>query len=213
MSQGLSLSFGYTLARTRAADYYYNSFDANPSWRESNNGRPHRIVATGLYELPFGKGKPFAQSGIWNAVFGGFQISSTWEWQPGPLITFPNLFFNGNISDIAKGPHTLDQWFNTNAGFVTASSAQPAAFQARVFPTYVDGVRADHTNQIDVNAQREFKVKERWTLQLRVDALNLMNRTQFAAPVTNPTSTDFGKVTATSEAINRVIQATAKIRW
>ena len=34
-----------------------------------------------------------------------------------------------------------------------------------------------------------------------------MNRTQFAAPNTNPTSTDFGKVTAATEAINRVIQA------
>jgi len=214
MSNGLSMSFGYTRSRTIAADYFYNAFDAKPTWETSNNGRPYRFVATGLYELPFGRGRAFAHSGISNIIFGGFQISGTWEFQPGALIAFPNLFFNGNLSDIAKGPHTLDQWFNTGAGFVTASAAQPAAFQARVFPNYVDGVRADHTNQTDVNAQREFKLNERgWLLQFRVDALNLMNRTQFAAPNTNPTSTNFGKVTATSEAVNRVIQATAKIRW
>jgi hypothetical protein len=214
MSKGLMASFGYTWSSVRAADYYYNSFDPAPSWRESNNGRPHRVTATALYELPFGKGRSFAKSGIANLLFGGFQVSGTWEFQPGPLITFPNLFFNGDLADVAKGPHTLDQWFNTNAGFVTASAAQPAAFQARVFPTYVDGVRADRTNQTDLNAQREFRLSEhRWTLQFRVDALNVMNRTQFAAPNTTPTSSNFGKVTATSEAVNRVIQASAKIRW
>ena len=214
MSKGLTASFGYTRSTTRVADYYYNSFDAQPSWRESNNGRPYRIVSTWLYELPFGKGRAFARAGIWNAVLGGFQMAGTWEYQPGPLISWPNLFFNGDISDIAKGPQTLDEWFNTKAGFVTASAAQPASFQGRVFPTFIDGVRSDHTNQIDLNAQREFKLSERrWTFQLRLDALNVMNRTQFAAPNTTVTSTNFGKVTSATEAINRIIQATAKIRF
>src|SRR5207247_2642072 len=117
-------SFGYTRSRTRAADFYYNSFDETPTWRESNNGRPYRIVATGLYELPFGKGRAFAQSGLMNVLLGGFQVAGTWEYQPGPLISWPNLFFNGALADIAKGPQTLDQWFNTKAGFVTASAAK-----------------------------------------------------------------------------------------
>jgi hypothetical protein len=77
---------------------------------------------------------------------------------------------------------TAAQSFDYAQGFVTASAAQPAAFQARVFPTYVDGVRADYTNQADVNAQREFKLSEhRWTMLFRLDALRCLVREQAAA--------------------------------
>ena len=40
-----------------------------------------------------------------------------------------NVFYNGNPNQICTGPQSLNAWFNTS-GFVTASSLQPAAFQA-----------------------------------------------------------------------------------
>jgi hypothetical protein len=138
--------------------------------------------------------------------------SATYEFQPGPLLDWGNLFYYGNLEDIKKGPRTLDRWFNTD-NFERSAAKGPAAFHRRVFPTRVSGVRADGANQWNANAQREFTLKEGWVLQFRVDALNLANRTQFQAPNTNPYSTDFGRVTSQTNTRNRFIQAQVRLRF
>jgi hypothetical protein len=139
-------------------------------------------------------------------------MAATYEWEPGALLDFGNLYYYGKLDDIRSGPHTLDEWFNTD-NFERTSTKLPAQFQARVFPTHVDGVRADMTNQWNTNIQREFRLKERVRFQIRVDALNLQNRTQFAAPNVNPASTDFGRVTAQSNTTKRFIQLQARLRF
>jgi hypothetical protein len=211
-AKGFNLNLGYTRMRARAADFFYNEFDSVPSWRESNDARPHRLVAGGIYELPFGKGRAFVKQGILSYVVGGFQVAATYEWEPGSLLNWGNLFYYGTLSDIGKGPHTLDEWFNTD-NFERVSSKMPASYQVRVFPTRVDGVRADMTNQWNTNIQREFKVKESIALQLRVDALNLQNRTQFGAPNVSLASTDFGRVTSQTNTTKRFIQVQARLRF
>jgi len=211
-SRGFNLNFSYTRMWDRTADFYSNEFDALPAWRESNESRPHRVTATGIYEFPFGKGRRWLQSGVLNHIFGGFQAAATFEWQPGPLISFPNLFYTGDLANIDTGQRTLDRWFNTD-GFEKRSAFQPAAFHRRVFPTRIDGLRRDSTNQWNVNLQRNFRLKERVTLELRADALNIQNRTQFSDPNTTPTSTDFGRVTAQTNTRNRFIQVQGRLRF
>ena len=211
-SKGFNMNVGYTWTRSEVADFFYNEFDSQPSYRLSNNVRPHRLVATGIYQLPFGKGRPFAQSGIWNHLFGGFQIAATYEYQPGPLLEWGNLFFYGNTADISKVDSNIDRWFNTD-NFERTSSKTPAAFHRRVFPSRIEGVRADNLDQWNANIQRDFKIKEGLILQLRMDALNLLNATQFAGPNVNPTSTDFGRVTSQTNTTKRFLQLQARIRF
>jgi len=211
-SKGFNLNLGYTRLRTREADFFNDEFDSLPAWRQSNDGRPHRLVASGIYELPFGKGRPFATGGLWSHLLGGFQIAATYECQPGPLIGWGNVFYYGEIEDIAAGVRTLDRWFNTD-GFERVAARGPAAYHRRVFPTRIEGLRADFANQWNTNLQRDFRLKEGLTLQLRVDALNLQNRTQFQAPNATPTSTDFGRVTAQTNTRNRFIQVQGRLRF
>ena len=211
-AKGFNLNAGYTRMRANAADYFYNEFDTEASFRTSNDARPHRFVAGGIYEFPFGRGRAYLQRGMLSHVVGGFQAAATYEWQPGALLDFGNLYYYGTLSDIATGTHTLDSWFYTS-NFERPSAKLPAAYQARVFPTRVDGVRADMTNQWNTNVQRNFRIRESVSLQLRVDAINLQNRTQFAAPNVNPASTDFGRVTAQSNTTKRFIQAQIRLRF
>lgn len=198
--------------RDRNSDIFLNEFDPAPSWRESSNARPHRITASGIGELPFGKGRAFAQQGLESMLLGGWQMGVTYEFQPGALIDFGNLFYNGNLSDINTGTRTFAQWFNT-AGFVRDPAKQPAAYQARVFPTRIDGLRADFTNIVNGCLQREFRIRERGKLQFRVDALNLQNRSQMAAPVVDPTATNFAQITAQSRTQNRFYQFQLRFRF
>lgn len=211
-AKGFNLNLAYTRLNSEAKGVYLNEFDPEPTWVESNNGRPHRFAATSVVELPFGRGKAFANNGVWNVLAGGFQVSVTYEWQPGPLFTFGNLFYYGNLSDIRIGNQTLDRWFNTS-NFERSAAKGPNSFHARVFPDRIEGLRADMTNNWNVNLQREFKLKEAASIQFRIDCMNLQNRSQFNAPNTNPFSTDFGRVTTQTAAMNRFIQVQARIKF
>lgn len=211
-AQGFTLNANFTGLRERDRDFYYNEFDTDPSWRQSNNGVPYRFAATGIYELPFGRGKWFAKSGVSNAVLGGWQIAAAYEWQPGPLIDWGNVFYIGDPASITKGIRTLDSWFNTD-GFVRDPAKQPAAFQARVFPQRVDGLRADGLNRLDTNIQRTFKIRERASFQLRLDALNVANHSQFDIPNTDPTSTNFGKITNNTSSTMRFLLIQGRVRF
>lgn len=211
-AKGFMMNFGYTYLRTREADFFWNEFDIAPTYRESNDARPHRITGTGIYELPFGRGRKWLQTGALNHITGGWQIAATYEFQPGPLVGWGNLFYEGNIDNIRSGEQTLGRWFNTD-GFVRPANAQPGAFHVRVFPTRIDGLRADFLNQWNANLQRDVRFTERIALQLRFEAINVSNRTQFAGPDVSPTSTNFGVVTSQTNTRNRFIQIQGRLRF
>ncbi len=212
-ARGFNAQVACTAMDIREADIFLNEFDPKPSWRPSNDGRPHRFTAMTVIEFPFGRGKRWLNTGWANHVAGGWQLSVIYEYQPGPLIDFGNLFYYGtNLEDIKKGPRTLDRWFNTD-NFERVASRGPAAYHKRVFPTRIDGLRRDMTNQWNANIQKEFRLWERAALQLRLDAINVFNRSQFDSPNTNPYSTDFGRVTAQTGATNRFIQIQGRIQF
>jgi hypothetical protein len=131
-------------------------------------------------------------------IMGGYQFSVIEEYQPGALATWSSTtYYSGNLQDICStGPHILGQWFNTS-GFVTNAALAATTGQARVFPNIVNGYggcRADALKNFNVNVVRDFKIKERATLQFRFDVYNAGNHTIFSTPNTTSTSTDFGKV-------------------
>jgi hypothetical protein len=218
-SSGFSMTASYTRTFQENLTIFENEFDANPSiWTPDNTARPHRFTSTAIYELPFGKGKPWAQQGILNHVLGGWQIAATYEFQPGPLIgQWGNIFYYGDISkfgeEASSGAKSLDQWFNTELPFERNSTKQPNSFQARVFPRYFNELRADGLNQWNANLMRNFTIHEGLKMQVRVDALNLQNRSQFAGPQISPTSTNFGKVTAATSSTNRFYQVQMRLTF
>jgi hypothetical protein len=210
-AKGLSANFGYTKLRSNSYTFR-QEFDATPTWRGTYNGRPDRVVATAVYQFPFGKGRPLLRSGWGSRILGGFQVAVTYEYQPGALLTWSNYFYYGDTSNILSVDRDLDHWFNTS-GFERTAAKGPNSFHKRIFPEYIDGLRADMTNQWNANLQREFKVLERFAVQLRFDAINVQNRSQFAGPNQNPYSTDFGRITSQSAALNRLLQLHARIKF
>jgi hypothetical protein len=191
-----------------------NEYDLAPTqWITSGNAQPYRVTGSGVYQLPFGKGRALLQHGILSAIAGGWQTAATFEWQPGPLLSWGNLFFNGNLDDIGKCAKTLDRWFNIDAGFERDPAKVAAAFQKRVFPTVIDGLRRDKTLLLNANIQRNILLRERVQLQLRLDAANVLNRTHYQAPNLDPTSTQFGTITNASTTATRFVMVIARIQF
>ncbi|MBS1822847.1 MAG: carboxypeptidase regulatory-like domain-containing protein [Acidobacteria bacterium] len=212
-SHGFNLNLTYTRMWGNAADYFYNEYDTAPSWRPSSQTRPHRVTGTAVFEMPWGRGKMFWNDGWKSKVFGGFQVAGTYEYQQGPLLGFPNLFFyGGNILDIRKEGRNFLNWFNTN-GFETNASKAPASYHARVFPVNVPGLRADSTNIWNGNVQRTFNIREKVNLMFRFDALNLFNRTTFSSPNTSPTSGQFAMVTNVTGTPPRYLQIMGRLTF
>jgi hypothetical protein len=212
-SKGFMFDFTFSRLYERDRDFYNNEFDPEPSWELSNNGVPWRFSATGIWQLPFGQNKWLARGRIGSAVLGGWQISAVYENQPGPLLTWNNVFYNGDPNKICDGwSQTYGQWFNTS-GFVTDATQQPAAFQARVFPRRIGNCRADGLNRLDTNIQRTFRIREGLTFQMRLDALNVVNKSQMSAPDIAPNSSTFGKVTSNTTSTNRFLLIQGRISF
>ncbi|MEK7404849.1 MAG: TonB-dependent receptor [Acidobacteriota bacterium] len=213
-SKGVSMNVGYTRLKARERDYYANEFDPLPSWQTTNDGRPHRFIATSIIELPFGRGRALLQHGPLSWIVGGWQLGVTYEFQPGSLLGWGStvFYYGQSLEDIRKGERTLDRWFNTG-NFETNSAKTATSYHRRVFPTRLEGVRSDMLNQWNSNIQRDFKIRERVTFQLRMDAINTFNRAQMSGPSTSPNSTDFGRITSQSSATNRWIQIQSRIRF
>jgi hypothetical protein len=213
-AQGFNFNVGYTGMYIRDADIYLNPFDPTPTWRLGNDGRPHRFTMTTVVELPFGKGRKFANSGILSWLVGGFTMTATYEWQPGALLDWGNLFYYGQDYDdirVSRADRTLGRWINTD-NFERNPNLGPAAFHARVFPTRIQGIRADATSQWNANILREIPILgEALKMQLRFDALNLQNRSQFNGPNLSPSSLNFGAIESQTSATNRFLQFQARL--
>lgn len=125
---------------------------------------PYRIVAEGLYDLPFGKGKAFANSGLASKLLGGFQIGGSYERQPGSLLQFANVFYIGTPTEkiklrhpvyvnnlgVVPGGYNFVQWLDignvtatysggvctyTGTGFVTNPAASRTVTTPGCFPS------------------------------------------------------------------------------
>jgi hypothetical protein len=218
LSKGLGLIANYTRSWASMWNMIVNEYDTQPrQWTPTNSPLPNRFNATGMYELPFGPSRKYLTSGVMSHIVGNWQVSMTYDFQQGNFLTWGNYFYYGNLNSIGEtlteGAKTLDRWFNTSAPFEKNASNGPASYQARVFPVDVTSVRQDGLNQWSANLRRDFKIKERLTFELRMDALNLFNRSQFAAPDSNPYNTTFGRVTSTTSTLNRFYQLQGRLRW
>jgi hypothetical protein len=66
-------------------------------------------------------------------------------------------------------------------GFEGRSSAQPNTYQARMFPQYIDAVRANSIRNWDTKILRRFPIYERLNFMFALDMLNMTNHTQSRA--------------------------------
>jgi len=208
-NQGFTANVGLAFSNVRS-NRTVEEYDRVPTlWQDSNDGRPYRLTGGAVYELPFGDNKPFlSEGGILAALAGGWQLAGTFEVQPGSLLAFNNLFFTGDINNIKKdkpeialhADGTIDPtkyWFNV-AGFETDAAKTPTSFQTRAFPFQIDGLRGPGLHYVNLNVLRNFRVGGRRSIQTRLDVQNLFNYAAFSNPNTDPTNTNFGKVTTST---------------
>jgi len=199
--QGFTFQLAYTWAKTMEALEFLNPADPLPYESVSSFDRTHRVATTGIWEVPVGKGRKFG-GGLpapVNFVLGGWQLGAIVALQSGGPMGFGNAIFNGDIKNISlpAGQRDVDRYFNTAAGF-NRNANQQLANNYRQFPVRFSGIRSPGQNSWDFSIIKNFTLRERLKTQLRADAYNAWNHTNFNAPNTAPTNTAFGRITGTS---------------
>jgi hypothetical protein len=198
----------YTLARD-IGDLDRNESPENAYDRKRERGvwidiPTHRWNATAMYELPFGKGKPFL-GGVnrWaNLLLGGWEVNGIYTLQSGDFLTptwtapdttgtayttsstpptvtrRPDHLYNANLP---KDQRTLSRWFDVTAF---------AVWQPGAFGTAARGViKGPGTNIMHATLVKNFAFTERFRLRAEFAATNVLNHPNYSPPGLNITST------------------------
>ena len=212
-SAGYTFNLSWTWSKFMEATGYLNETDPMPERVISDLDRPHRLVLTGVYELPFGKGRKWGahMPGALNRLLGGWQLSNLFQYQSGAPLGFGNSIFVGDLKQIPlpAGERTISRWFNIAAGFETNSQRQLGS-NIRTMPTRFSGIRGDGLNNWDFSVVKITDIGERLKLHFRSEFINAFNHAQFGDPNTSPSSTAFGRVT-TETSLPRTIQFALKL--
>jgi hypothetical protein len=206
----------YTWSKLLERVSFLNPTDTEYEKRISSNDAPHRIVLSGIWELPFGRTRRWGAnwSNFSEAVFGGWQVQGIWQAQSGRPLELGNLYFNGDPQTLRtriSGDH-VDAAFDTSGFYFTDAIVQtngvlnPAkqrndprirlAFNLRTLPSRLAGFRGQPLNLWDISVIKNFLFNETARLQLRGEFLNAFNHPQFNNPVLDPTSSNFGRITS-----------------
>ena len=207
---GWTLNAAYTWSKAMQATSRLNGYVSPLEYVISDQDRAHRVVISGIWELPFGRGKRWLTAGgAADKFLGGWQVQGLYTGQGGPPISFSNVLYVGDVHDITlpAGGRTVERWFNTD-GF-ERNTARQLSYNYRTFPSRLSDVRADGANLWDLSVIKNTRFRERYNIQFRAEFLNAFNHANFAPPNSSPTSSAFGTVTA-QRGFPRRVQITTK---
>ncbi len=182
-----------------------NPYNLAAEYSRSNFDTPLRFATSFSYDLPFGRGKTFANSNrALDYAVGGWTFNGVSVFQSGfPLQITQSTNFNSAYGYAVQRPNAtgvnpstsgdlesrLGAYFNSAA----FSTALPYTFGnlSRTIP-----LRGPGQVNWDLSLFKTVSIKERLKAQFRLEALNATNTPLFAAPNTSFGSSSFGKITS-----------------
>ena len=186
-----------------------NAFDLAAQRGLSSFDQRHKFTGTWIYELPFGNGKKYLQTGRWSHILGGWLWSGDWTIATGFPLS-PQI--RGNLGEVNGGVNgalrpdvtgqpiqvaspSVQEWFNT-----AAFTAPPAGQFGNAGRNIIPGPGQDTW---DMSISKTFQIHETRSLEFRVTANNVFNHVQYTSVDTNLNTPAFGQV-VTAGAMRRV---------
>lgn len=204
-SSGVSIISSFTWSKSMdvgCEDYWEGCNIQNPYDMRSNRSvdsvdLPVVFTTAAVYELPFGKGKAFANQGTASKLAGDWQVNTIITAHSGqpftPTINFDNANANGgtqrpNVIGNTAGPKTVAEYFNTAAFAVAPPYSYGDAGR--------NSLRGPGFAEVDLSLFRDFNIKTT-QLEFRAEGFNILNHPNFANPdgvLEDPT---FGQILST----------------
>lgn len=216
-SRGFTTLVSYTWSKFIVEDSFLNEVDTTFERRLSDADIPHRVVVSGIWELPFGRGRKWGSS--WHraldTVAGGWQVQGIWQAQNGRPMTIGNVYYNGDITKLKTTVNSsrvdsttfdISGFYFNDAAVQTNGVVDPnkqrndpriqLANNYRTLPSRFSGFRGTALNLWDLSVSKNFVFTERIKLQLRTEFLNAFNTPFFDNPNLTPNNANFGRLTS-----------------
>lgn len=164
--------------------------------------RPHNFQATGIAELPFGRGKRMASSGFAAAVLGGWQLNTVLSLYSGPpfSVTAPGADLNAPGNDQRAdlvNPHVR----KLGGAGPGQKFYDPSAFAQVRAPRFGTAgwnlLRGPGTVNVDLGLFRKFRVREGFSAEFRAEAFNATNTPKFGNPNGDVSAGNFMEINST----------------
>ena len=228
LSQGLQFQSNFTWSRDTdvggSGDPSFESsvsdpFDIHHDYGLSSLNYPVVWVNDFVYQFP----KLSHSNLLVRNVVGGWELSGTYTAMSGPPFTMNGGKGNNrsgfNVgqdrADVVPGQpravrkggksHWLNEYFNTaaftNNAIGTPGDSPKFAIQA---PPIFTG---------NLGALKNFAFRERYKLQLRIEAFNAFNHPSYGQPDSNPGDSNFGKITSSGNVEPRFLEAGMKFTF
>ena len=200
-----------------------------PDYGLSYYHQPYNSTTSFVWTLPFGHGKRWGSSasGLLDGFIGGWQLAGinsmfagepvTFSYTPGAAFVVSGIqqdfrganSYRANVSCsnpyAQGGTQSISNWFDKSCVSVPTDPSQPFGNAQR------NTVRGPMFWQFDLAASKRVPVGGPAQVELRVEAFNLLNRTNFRSPNGNRSANAFGTITSTYDP--RQLQLGIKLLW
>jgi hypothetical protein len=159
--------------------------------------RPHNLQVNYIWELPFGRGKPLANSGWVSWLVGGWQTNGLISLYSGSPFTVTssgtslNAPGNSQRADQVKPEVQILGGVGRGQAYFDPLAFAPVT-ERRFGTAGFNSLRGPGVRNWDAGLYRNFRFSERWQLQFRTDVYNVTNTPQFGNPGANVDSLRLG---------------------
>ena len=229
-SRGLSYLVSYT--RSKLVDDASSVFDASvltgpvanfpvaDSWNRhlerdySTGDIPHVLVASAIWDVPLGNGRPRRASGLVGAVVNDWTLTGVVTLQSGMPVAIAQTTNNNAFAgfgtqrpnligdpELPANERSVSRWFNTTA-FVPAP-------QFAIGTSSRNPLRGPGYRNLDLAVVRRVPLASSKALELRAEIFNLTNTPPLGVPNTTAGAAAFGTITSAGDP--RVVQLAVKV--
>jgi hypothetical protein len=203
------LSFSYTWGHGRgfagedsgsspqrvAIPYFYDR-----NYGRLDQDRRHNFQMNYIAELPFGRGKRWAQEGVLSHLLGGWQFNGLMSRYTGRPFTITdsdttlNAPGSGQYADCIAEPVRLGETGLASHYYDPAAFARVPSSERRFGTCGENNLSGPALFNMDFGVFRKFQVTERVDVQFRVELFNVTNTPHFSTPNGGVNSSSFMQV-------------------
>jgi hypothetical protein len=170
--------------------------------------RPHSFNASAIYTLPIGRGHRLAGNAPrWvDTLIGGWDLGMLNFWQSGPVMTVSSGRQTAGTSANTWANYTGDRSIGSvdrkgnGVFFLTPEQIAQFTFPAagEIGSSGRNAFRGPRAFNIDMSLVKHFRLTERFRIDYRCEAYNLLNNVNFNTPgLSIATAQSFGKISGT----------------
>jgi hypothetical protein len=195
LSKRFGNGFTARVVYTYSKDIGMNTSNLIPQYRSVDRyttplDRTNALIWSSSYELPFGANKQFLQHGVLAQVTGGWTLNGLFTHYSGSPFTVSSSATSCNCPGNSQTANQiLPSVANAGSGVDGQPYFNPLAFAPVTNVAFgtagFDSLRGPGSTNLDLNIFRDFKINERFKIQVRGETFNISNTPHFSNPAAN----------------------------